>query len=210
MPMRRRCGGNPWIGRSPCRISPASGRSRPASMRSNVVLPHPEGPRNVTNSPGSTCRLKSRTASTLRPPGIAYALPTPRMTRDLAEDLSIRRAPAGPASRDRTAAAAVNRRKHEGNEDHAQCRGFADVTAIHLREDRRGHQRPVRRHDEDHGGQVVTLRVNVKIMPAVTAGRTRGSSTRRNVCACVAPIHIDASSSERWSWPNARTPERTA
>ena len=39
--------------RSPTRISPASGAMNPAISRSVVVLPHPEGPSNETNSPGS-------------------------------------------------------------------------------------------------------------------------------------------------------------
>gem|GEM_PF-2841325 len=42
--------------------SPASGRSNPATGRSVVVLPHPEGPRRLKNSPFSTFRLTSRTA----------------------------------------------------------------------------------------------------------------------------------------------------
>ena len=40
-------------------ILPAVGSSKPATMRSTVVLPQPDGPRNETNSPGSTSRLKS-------------------------------------------------------------------------------------------------------------------------------------------------------
>src|SRR5207302_7040336 len=44
------------------RISPASGRSNPAIMRSNVVLPQPEGPSRVKNSPACTARLTLSTA----------------------------------------------------------------------------------------------------------------------------------------------------
>ena len=40
-------------------IVPAVGCSKPAIMRSVVVLPQPDGPRNETNSPRSTARLKS-------------------------------------------------------------------------------------------------------------------------------------------------------
>src|SRR5690349_14261234 len=42
-------------------ILPAEGSSKPATMRSTVVLPQPEGPRNETNSPGAASRLKSST-----------------------------------------------------------------------------------------------------------------------------------------------------
>ncbi len=43
------------------RSSPSVGLSKPAIMRSVVVLPQPDGPRNVTNSPRCTVRLKSST-----------------------------------------------------------------------------------------------------------------------------------------------------
>ena len=38
-------------------ISPASGVSSPARSRSVVVLPQPEGPSSVKNSPGATVKL---------------------------------------------------------------------------------------------------------------------------------------------------------
>src|ERR1700746_2495195 len=43
-------------------ISPASGVSSPAKSRSVVVLPQPEGPSRVKNSPGATVKLISFTA----------------------------------------------------------------------------------------------------------------------------------------------------
>src|SRR5436853_7548046 len=43
-------------------IVPDVGCSKPAIMRSVVVLPQPLGPRNETNSPRSTSRLKFSTA----------------------------------------------------------------------------------------------------------------------------------------------------
>ena len=48
---------------SPLRsISPLVGISNPAIILNVVVLPHPDGPRKVTNSPLFTSRLKSSTA----------------------------------------------------------------------------------------------------------------------------------------------------
>ena len=44
-------------------IVPAVGGSKPAIIRSVVVLPQPDGPRNETNSPRSAARLKSSTAT---------------------------------------------------------------------------------------------------------------------------------------------------
>ena len=40
-------------------MRPAVGFSKPAIIRSVVVLPQPDGPRNETNSPFSAARLKS-------------------------------------------------------------------------------------------------------------------------------------------------------
>src|SRR5881628_707158 len=46
----------------PIWISPAVGRSSPAIIRSNVVLPHPDGPSNTRNSPSRIERSTSSTA----------------------------------------------------------------------------------------------------------------------------------------------------
>src|SRR5436189_5043743 len=50
------------MSRPPCQIDPAVCSSRPAMMRSSVVLPHPEGPRKQTNSPCATSSRMSRSA----------------------------------------------------------------------------------------------------------------------------------------------------
>src|SRR6185295_10065852 len=50
---------------SPARtISPPSGSTRPATMRSSVVLPQPEGPRSARNSPGAASSDTPSTATT--------------------------------------------------------------------------------------------------------------------------------------------------
>src|SRR5579862_3197237 len=43
---------------------PASGCSKPAITLRVVVLPEPDGPRSVKNSPAPTCRFTSSTAAT--------------------------------------------------------------------------------------------------------------------------------------------------
>src|SRR5215208_6575846 len=48
-----------------CSMRPALCVSRPAMMRSSVVLPQPDGPRRQTNSPWLTARLTSRRATKL-------------------------------------------------------------------------------------------------------------------------------------------------
>ena len=53
---------------APIQISPSVGASKPAIMRSVVVLPQPEGPSSVTNSPSAISRFMSLTASAM-PPG---------------------------------------------------------------------------------------------------------------------------------------------
>ncbi len=61
MPMLRWFGLRFTTSRPSMRIEPAVGVSKPATIRSVVVLPQPEGPRNETNSPCATSRSKSRT-----------------------------------------------------------------------------------------------------------------------------------------------------
>src|SRR5512136_654144 len=46
----------------PSRISPAVGATKPAIMRSVVVLPHPDGPSSTTSSPWGMSRSTSATA----------------------------------------------------------------------------------------------------------------------------------------------------
>ena len=53
--------------RSPMKIAPASTSSRPASMRSAVVLPEPDGPTRTMNSPSSTWRSSASTAGVSDP-----------------------------------------------------------------------------------------------------------------------------------------------
>ncbi len=65
--MSRLRGGSRVTTRSLIRISPLVTGSNPATIRSAVVLPQPDGPTSTRNSPGSTSRLSSLTATT--PPG---------------------------------------------------------------------------------------------------------------------------------------------
>src|SRR5512137_846137 len=52
--MSRSLGSRSLTTRSPIEISPELMRSRPATIRSSVDLPQPEGPTMTTNSPSST------------------------------------------------------------------------------------------------------------------------------------------------------------
>src|SRR3990170_5864194 len=61
----RGCGGTPVTSAPRRRMRPASGCSKPAIIRSVVVLPQPLGPRSVMNSPSRMSNDTSRTASTL-------------------------------------------------------------------------------------------------------------------------------------------------
>src|ERR1043165_3400194 len=64
MAMPRLRGGRSFTTRLPMTISPEVGCSRPAIMRSIVVLPQPEGPRKTTNSPSRISRSMPSTAAT--------------------------------------------------------------------------------------------------------------------------------------------------
>ena len=52
----------PWLSsstRSPIRTVPASGRTKPATIRSSVLLPQPDGPSTPVIEPLGTCRSRS-------------------------------------------------------------------------------------------------------------------------------------------------------
>ena len=61
MAMSRSIGGTSLTTVSPIRISPELTASRPAIMRSVVVLPQPEGPTKTMNSLSRMCRSTSFT-----------------------------------------------------------------------------------------------------------------------------------------------------
>ncbi len=56
-------GGTPTMSRPVSSTLPASGSSNPAIMRSDVVLPHPDGPSIEKNSPRPTVIVTSSTAT---------------------------------------------------------------------------------------------------------------------------------------------------
>src|ERR1700674_1642727 len=64
MAMSRSIGASSLTTLSPIRISPAVMLSSPATMRSVVVLPQPDGPTRTMNSLSRICRLTSLTACT--------------------------------------------------------------------------------------------------------------------------------------------------
>ena len=61
MAMSRSFGGRSVTSRSPIQIAPALISSRPASMRSEVDLPQPDGPTKTMNSPSPISRLSLST-----------------------------------------------------------------------------------------------------------------------------------------------------
>ena len=62
MPASRRCAGTPRMDSPSSSTSPESGVSKPASIRSAVVLPQPEGPSRASSSPGWTVRSRPSSA----------------------------------------------------------------------------------------------------------------------------------------------------
>src|SRR4029453_8024445 len=61
--MSRRNGGRPMTERPLSRMSPAESGRKPAMRPSVVVLPQPDGPSRVTNSPSATSRVRPATAA---------------------------------------------------------------------------------------------------------------------------------------------------
>src|SRR5215211_489501 len=74
MAILRARGGRSLTTRPSMRTSPSLGRSRPAMVRSRVVLPQPEGPRRTRYSPSSVARSTPLTAAT-RPPSNCLTSP---------------------------------------------------------------------------------------------------------------------------------------
>ena len=70
-------GGRPETSAPPSSILPSSGRSKPAIMRSVVVLPEPDGPSIVKNSPRAMSRSTPSTAATSP---YRFRRPTTRMS----------------------------------------------------------------------------------------------------------------------------------
>src|SRR5882757_20601 len=65
MPMSRRCTGRSVMSLPPTWTRPESGSSKPAIMRSDVVLPQPDGPSSEKNSPAAMSSVTPSTATTL-------------------------------------------------------------------------------------------------------------------------------------------------
>ena len=63
MPMSRLCGGTLSMGRPVQDDAAAVGTSKPASIIRVVVLPEPDGPSRVRNSPRAMSRLRFLTTS---------------------------------------------------------------------------------------------------------------------------------------------------
>src|SRR5438128_12518518 len=93
MPTPRRAGGTSLTTRSSKRTSPASGRSKPATRRSVVVLPHPEPPTSATSSPGAISRESPSTA-VLVPKRLLTSRSVMRMKFFISPSGRLRRAPA--------------------------------------------------------------------------------------------------------------------
>src|SRR5580693_7046885 len=80
-----------WVTSSPAsRMRPEDGSSSPAIMRSVVVLPQPDGPSRQKNSPSSTMKVESCTAT--KPPkdlcrfSTRIAATAPALVRELGDD----------------------------------------------------------------------------------------------------------------------------
>src|SRR5215472_16221018 len=112
MPMRRFAVGT-WVTSWPSMwIAPEVGISNPATMRSEVVLPQPDGPRKEMNSPCSTEREKSSTAT-----WVAKRLWTWENSRNGMALFPVRAAAGDDVERD-------HRTPGEQEGEHGQGRGF--------------------------------------------------------------------------------------
>ena len=67
MPMSRLAAGTAEMSLPSISTSPASANSKPATIRSAVVLPQPDGPSSATSSPGAMSSDMSSSALTVAP-----------------------------------------------------------------------------------------------------------------------------------------------
>src|SRR6185369_2924615 len=165
MPISRRSGATkrPAAGslttRSPMTMRPASFCSRPAIMRSVVVLPQPDGPSSVSSRPSATSRETASTAHTVPNRLLTPSTLTPGIAAPIApasrSELSVPAGAGGEATRALLALAGVVRRLAERELVAERLPGRAPIAAHAARRkfgdaprERLGLlARPARRHD---------------------------------------------------------------
>src|SRR5690606_12677768 len=143
--------------RSPNHTSPWVGSSKPAIIRSSVVLPQPEGPSSVTSWPFSTSRSTSSTATTTgSSPWPPNSLRKRTRRRSLAIDDSFTvaleaqgRCGFGPLADQGVDDADGD--EDDPEQDHAEGGRDAQPAGADLVQDLHRHQVPVGRHQEDGG-----------------------------------------------------------
>src|SRR6266850_6964482 len=153
MAMRRRSGGITVPGdestRSPTRISPASGAMKPATSRSVVVLPQPEGPSRATSSPGCTVSSRPATAATSPKRLVRPVMTTPGM--------GSARSARGACAHDVATEQGLHRRHDgEGHHEHedAEYRDGAELAFFLQVEDHHRHDLRIRGEQDDGGREL--------------------------------------------------------
>src|SRR3954447_3081503 len=181
---------------SPRKIRPEVGSSRPAIMRSVVVLPQPEGPSRQKNSPSFTLKVESFTATKSANALCRFstrisAIWTARSARKLRDDCE-----QGDADERRHERPGVEdereRLQHHGDAqgDHERCGHLERATVQPLR--------PARMAvDDDRRGLVVDphLRTAPKVMPRRRCLRSSTVKTRIGIRKSVVPA---ATAGQSW------------
>src|SRR5690242_11062454 len=135
--------------RSPIFSTPREMSSRPATMRSAVVLPQPDGPTRTMNSPSSMPRLRVFTA--VVPPGYVFVTPS-----NVTPAISSSRVDSGVLTGERRTAPGGTRepRRPAGTGRHRRARLELDpvhVPASRLLHGHRFHVRPGRIWTRERG-----------------------------------------------------------
>src|SRR5713226_7099071 len=157
--MSRSFGGRSLTIRSPIEISPEVISSRPATIRSVVDLPHPDGPTSTMNSLSRMCRFTSLTAWTssyflFRSFIITWAMvvsPSMGSPESGAPGAGLAFHGAGEARDVVLDEERIDERDGDRAEQRArhQLSPEVDVAADQLRDDADGHGLPLRRRKED-------------------------------------------------------------
>src|SRR3990172_4556466 len=127
----------------PIHTRPASGSWNPAIILSVVVMPHPEGPRSVSSSPGRTIRL-TPWSKRLETPSSLIATGVKSSTEDARDP----EAAAGLEPPERPGDAG-HHREDDGDHEDGEGRRGAERQLRHVLEDAHRDERPVDGHEKD-------------------------------------------------------------
>ena len=152
--MSRLFGDRSLTTRSPIRTTPSLISSRPATIRSAVVFPHPEGPTSTMNSPSAISRSSRSTARVPSPNTFETS-----SNATLAMAYSFTAPPSNPADERALREEEDDRHRHDGEQGRERELGPEDVDRLAAPTDRRVERRRRREQVPEADRDRVLVRV---------------------------------------------------